>query len=170
TVIPGGDRTAVCGCDLVAITGILQAVSGLYQAARGAVSLGQAVVAYLRKRAREQKTADVLKFLHDLGCATENEVRRLVADWDPPGPCTPEAKEELAGLLTNLVRGARFHNTQGTPLSSYLRCERLIEQLILNLQPKRRAGDKLPGGWQLKQFLGMGSFGEVWVGRNPLHP
>jgi serine/threonine protein kinase len=42
--------------------------------------------------------------------------------------------------------------------------------LILNLQPKHRAGDKLNGGWVLKQFLGMGSFGEVWVGRHDRYP
>lgn len=40
----------------------------------------------------------------------------------------------------NLERTSRFHSTQGTPLSSYLRCDRLIEQLLNNLQPKRRAG------------------------------
>jgi serine/threonine protein kinase len=79
----------------------------------------------------------------------------------------------LAQLVVNLTRGARFHTTQGTPLSSYLRCERLIEQLLSNLQPQRRAGEPVGPGrndWILERFLGMGAFGEVWLGRSRRHP
>lgn len=149
---------------------ILQAVSYAASTAGSAVAFGPAVVKYLRDFWRPKKSADVLKFLHDLGAASDAQVRKLVAEWDAPGGVTPAAKGELADLLVNLVRGARFHTTQGTALSSYLRCERLIEQLVQNLQPVRRKGDTLPGGWRLDSFLGMGSFGEVWSGSNPLHP
>src|SRR5204863_3393520 len=92
---------------------------------------------------------------------------------NPPTPVGAEVRTELGDLLTNLVRGARFHTTQGTPLSSYLRCERLIEQLLSNIQPKRRAKEPVGQGrtdWKLEKFLGMGAFGEVWAARNPRFP
>jgi hypothetical protein len=152
------------------ILGALSSATGL---AGGAFTVGQWLVAYLRARTREKRTAEVLKFLHDLGCASEADVHRLVNNWDPPTPVPSALREELAQLLSNLVRGARFHTTQGTALSTYLRCERLIGQLLDNLQPKRRAGERVGPGrtdWKLEQFLGMGSFGEVWLGRNPRHP
>ena len=111
-----------------------------------------------------------MRFLNDIAGASDAQVRRLVAEWKAPAGVTPAARQELADLLVNLTRGARFHTTQGTALSSYLRCERLIEQLVQNLQPVRRRGETLPGGWMLDAFLGMGSFGEVWACRKPLYP
>jgi serine/threonine protein kinase len=156
-----------------AIVEILSALASAGALAGGTLSVGQWLVTYLRSRAREKHTAEILKFLHDLGCANETEVQRLVKNWEPPVSVAPALREELAQLLTNLARGARFHTTQGTPLSSYLRCERLIEQLLANLQPKRRAGEPVGpgrGDWKLERFLGMGSFGEVWLGRNQRHP
>jgi serine/threonine protein kinase len=104
---------------------------------------------------------------------TDAAVEDLVRNWKPPAPVPAGVRAELTLLLTNLVRGARFHTTHGTPLSSYVRCERLIEQLLANLVPKRRAGDALCVGhedWRLERFLGMGAFGEVWVGRNRHYP
>jgi serine/threonine protein kinase len=151
----------------------LSALSSAAGLTGGTLSVGQWLVSYLRDRARQKRTAEVLKFLHDLGCASEAEVQKLVAHWEPPVSVAPALREELAQLLINLVRGARFHTTQGTPLSTYLRCERLIEQLLANLQPKRRAGEPVGPGrkdWKLERFLGMGSFGEVWLGRNQRHP
>jgi hypothetical protein len=79
----------------------------------------------------------------------------------------------LATLLTNLTRTCRFHTTQGTPVSSYLRNERLIEQLLANLQPRRKRGEVVGPGrsdWKLERFLGMGGFGEVWLGRAQRYP
>jgi hypothetical protein len=49
---------------------------------------------------------------------------------EPPYEVAPGVRDELALLLINLVRTSRYHTTQGTPLSSYLRCDRLIEQLL----------------------------------------
>ena len=155
------------------IGAILTALSSAAGAAGGTVTVGRWLVSYLRARTRERRTAEVLKFLHDLGCVREAEVQELVKNWQPATPVDPAVRVELTLLLTNLVRGARFHTTQGTPLSSYLRCERMIEQLLANLEPKRRAGEPVGPGrrdWKLEQFLGMGAFGEVWVGRNPRFP
>ena len=152
---------------------ILAALSTTAGAVQGSVAVGQWLVSYIRKTTRDKRTAEVLKFLHELGTVSEAEVHYLVKNWEPPQPVPTAVRDELAQLLTNLVRGARFHTTQGTPLSSYLRCERLIDQLLTNLQPKRRSGELVGPGrydWKLAQFLGMGAFGEVWLGRSQRHP
>jgi hypothetical protein len=152
---------------------ILSALSSAGGAVGGTVTVGQWLVNFLRARTRQKQATEVLQLLHDLGCVGETAVRQLVDEWDPPTPVAPAIRADLTLLLTNLVRGARFHTTQGTPLSSYLRCERLIEQLLANLEPKRRAGQPVGPGradWKLERFLGMGAFGEVWVGRNPRFP
>src|SRR5205807_975642 len=82
--------------------------------------------------------------------------------------------EELTALLINLAHGARFHTTHGTPRSSFLRCERLLDQLLQNVLPRRRKGAPVAENgmpdWNLTRFLGMGSFGEVWEAQNPYHP
>src|SRR5262249_38677372 len=82
--------------------------------------------------------------------------------------------EELTGLLINLAHGTRFHTTHGTPRSSFLRCERLLDQLLSCALPKRRKGEAVATNglpdWRLPRFLGMGSFGEVWEARNPSFP
>jgi serine/threonine protein kinase len=114
-----------------------------------------------------------MEMVRSLGAMSETKVRQLVAGWKPKPGVLPETREELTGLLQNLVRGARFHTTQGTPLSAYLRCERLIEQLLANIQPKRRKGEAVGPGrtdWKLEAFVGMGSFGEVWLGRAAKYP
>lgn len=137
------------------------------------VTVYQWVVGYIRSRLRGEPTPRVLRALHELGCQSDEAVRELVRNWKPADPVTPADREQLANLLANLVRGARFHTTQGTPLSSYLRSERLIEQLLTNIQPLRKAGEPVAVGrtdWKLDRYLGTGSFGEVWVGRARLHP
>jgi serine/threonine protein kinase len=151
------------------ILGILAAVGTAAGAISSTYTVTGIVVKHLREWARGQKTSRVLEFMDKLGLRTEAEVRQAVDNWSAPKGFTEENKRELVTLLTNLVRGARFHSTNGTPLSSYMRCEHLIEQLLQNVQPRRRAGEKIES-WQLKAFLGMGSFGEVWRAENPLYP
>ncbi|MBN9517562.1 serine/threonine protein kinase [bacterium] len=151
------------------LSSILQAIAAAVSVVKGSVSVAGVVTKHLRDWARTQRTAKVLAFVRQLGLLNDADVRAAVKNWDAPKGITDEDRRELAALLTNLVRGARFHSTQGTPLSSYLRCERLIEQLLQNLQPKRRAGERV-GSWELKSFLGMGAFGEVWRAENPLFP
>ena len=62
--------------------------------------------------------------------------------------------------------------SQGMPRSSYLRCEKLIDQLLRGLQTKRAVGQAIGKGhnWVLERFLGMGTFGEVWLARNNKAP
>src|SRR4051794_16201319 len=117
---------------------ILTAISTAAGVASGAVTVGPWLVAYLREVNRNRRASEVLQWLHNLGSLCETDVRRLVADWQPRVPVAPAVRAELVLLLTNLIRTSRFHSTQGTPLSSYLRCDRLIEQLLANLQPRRR--------------------------------
>ena len=53
--------------------------------------------------------------------------------------------------------------------SSCLRSERLLDQLLCDVQPARSWGEPVTAGqpnWVLQRCLGMGSFGEVWLARN----
>jgi hypothetical protein len=137
------------------------------------VSLGGWLVTALRARMRDAPARYVLETLHDLGCLTEGNIRTLVRQWRPAVSVSPATRDELATLLTNLTRTCRFHTTHGTPISSYLRNERLIEQLLANLQPKRKRDETVGPGrsdWKLDRFLGMGGFGEVWLGRAQRYP
>ena len=124
----------------------------------------------LLDKLRTSPGATVLAFLNDLGCRSDADIRQLVERWDPPTPLPPDKREELIALLLNLAHGARAQTTQGTPTSSFARCSDLLVQLTANLKPARRKGQEIgPGwrGWKLDRFLGMGSFGEVWLGRSP---
>ena len=79
-------------------------------------------------------------------------------------------REELIGLLVNLTRGARFITTQGKPRSSFVRCEKLIDQLLSEVETCCKTGEVYGTGWRLERYLGKGSFGEVWLGRNQDFP
>jgi serine/threonine protein kinase len=152
---------------------LLQACAAAVSLVQGGWNACQWMVSWIRKTMRDSRTRDVLRFLHDLGALSESDVRKVIGDWARNVSLTDTQRDELTTLLSNLTRGARFHTTQGTPVSSYLRCERLIEQLLTNIQPKRQRGQEVGPGWrewQLERFLGMGTYGEVWLGRNALHP
>ena len=151
------------------LVSLLQQFGSAVGPATGTVTCALYLVAFLRKWSRSRKSSHVLTVLKELGLKTETDVRTAVASWEMPAGFTEEHRKEMIGLLTNLVRGVRFHSTQGSPLSSFLRCEQLIDQLLQNIQPRRRAGEKV-SDWELKRFLGMGSFGEVWMAVNPKHP
>jgi hypothetical protein len=117
---------------------ILAALSSTVGTIQGSVTVGHWLVGYIRRWTQDKRTAEVLEFLHKLGMVSKEEIQGLVKNWEPSRSVSPALRAELTELLTNLVRGARFHTEQGTPLSSYLRCERLIDQLLSNLQPKRK--------------------------------
>lgn len=151
------------------LTNILAPIGTVASAIYGSYNVANLLVTHLRSWAREHKTAEVLAFMHQLGLKTEADVRTAVEGWAPPRGFTAENRRELVALLTNLVRGARLHSAQGTPLSSYLRCERMIEDLLQGIRPKHQTGDRVQS-WALASFLGMGSFGEVWRAENPLYP
>jgi hypothetical protein len=162
-----GSRPAEDNVDI--INGILAPIGAVTGAIGGTYTVANILIEQLGKRWRNKRASEVAAFLKELGLQTDKDVRLAVETWPAPKGFTREDKEELITLLTNLVRSARFHSTNGTPLGGVLRSAQLIEQLLLNIQPKRKAGDKI-ADWELKSFLGMGSFGEVWKAVNPLYP
>jgi len=112
----------------------------------GSTTCANFVVPWLRHWSRERKATQIAAFIHQLGLKTEGDIKTAVGTWEMPKGFTETHRAEMVVLLTNLTRGARFHSTQGTPLSAYLRCERLIEQLIQNIQPKHRGERKSTTG------------------------
>jgi len=158
---------------------MMEILSSLLQAlftdvtAKTAVSMYHWVVRYMTGKCDGQPEAVVLKLLNDLGCLGENDIRRQVSAFARRAKLADGQAEELTALLINLARGAHFHTTQGTPRSSFLRCARLLERLLSHLQPVRKWGEPVADGlahWKLVKFLGMGTFGEVWLARNDYHP
>jgi hypothetical protein len=152
------------------LVSLLQYLATAVTTAKGGFSTYAWLVSYLRKRGHEKRADEIKRWLDELGCLTEAGIRQLVEGWaaDHPNALSGEQREELIGLLVNLSRGARFLSTNGTPRSSYLRCERLIDQLLANLSTVRKCGELVGTGsnWRLERYLGKGSFGEVWLGRN----
>jgi serine/threonine protein kinase len=153
----------------IIITNILAPIGMVTGAITGTISVGNLVVSQIRKWAQSRKKKEILEFIKQLGLKSEADVRAAVDAWDMPKAFTEDHRNDLVKLLVNLTRGARFHSTQGTALSSYLKCQHLLDQLLENVQPKHRAGEKV-SDWELQRFLGMGSFGEVWMAANPHHP
>lgn len=152
------------------ILGLLGAVDG----AGKLVQLGNWVFTVLRKLGQERKADEIRRFLDDLGSTSEHDVRALVEAWAKARsqPFTAAQTEELIGVLINLTRKARLIMDQGGFRSSILRSLPLIDQLLSDIQPKRRKGELVvpDQDWKLERFLGMGTFGEVWMARNPGFP
>ena len=94
----------------------------------------------------------------------------MVAHQAVPGktPAEVAKRGEVAALLLNLTRGARVVSSQETASSYALRHDEVLQKLFAMLGTARRPGELIAGmeDWQLVRFLGMGTFGEVWLGRN----
>lgn len=128
---------------------------------------------FLRHKAHTQKADTIRQWLRDLGLLNPQAVRQAVYSWAKGQKnLTGPQREEVTALLISLAQGAHLVSTAGTPRSSYLRSEKLLEQLLTNLQVRCKQGDPAAPGldWTLERFLGMGSFGEVWLARNKFHP
>ena len=138
------------------------------------VKIGWWVTSYVRSRASKNRAAEMRQLLEDLAALTEPHIRDMVEEWAATrkSKLSDQEREELIAVLTNLARGARFLTTQGLPRSSYLKSERLIEQLLQDLKPAKHRGEPVSADqdWVLERFLGMGTFGEVWLARNPYFP
>ncbi|TWT40055.1 Serine/threonine-protein kinase Pkn1 [Thalassoglobus neptunius] len=116
----------------------------------------------------------ILEFLGNLGATTDQQIRRLVDDWDRQqnSPLDERTREQLCATLINLSHGAKFLTTQGTLRSSLVRSEKMIDLLLSHIETQFKKGDQIAPGhdWYVERFLGMGSFGEVWMGINQGYP
>jgi serine/threonine protein kinase len=155
------------------VGGILLQIAGgaAAQAGRGLyVWLKQ----YINDAFKDKSEAAIVQALESIGNLADSDIRKRVDELTKLKKLSVDQAEELTALLINLARGTRFHTTQGTPRSSFLRCERLLDQLLNCVLPKRRKGAPVAENgmpdWKLTRFLGMGSFGEVWEARNPDYP
>jgi hypothetical protein len=172
---------------MVTIAAVLTGVTTAANVAKGAYSAYQLVsdaVRWLTSRIKKiPPDADpddkdviplvdpgkLMAFVYQLGITTDADVDEALANWASPKGFTDAQRAELTATLKKLVHGAKFHSTHGTKLSHYVAAEKLLEQLLDGAIPKRRLGEKVEG-WELKAFLGMGGFGEVWRAENPYHP
>ncbi len=150
------------------------ALLGAIDGAGTTVQFAQFLIRYLRRLGVERKAGEIRQFLEDLGNTGEHDLRAMVENWRRQcHPHCPEAQvDEVITVLLNLTRKARFLTTQGGARSSVLRSLPLIEKLISELEPTRKRGERVVPGqdWTLERFLGMGTFGEVWLARNRGYP
>jgi serine/threonine protein kinase len=147
---------------------LLSAIGTAISAGGAVLKMGDYVLQGCRKWSMNQKAEDLRQWLKELGLLSPDAIRNVVKDWKlPRGSLGSTEREEVAAMLIGLSKGARLLTTAGKPRSSYLRCERLLEQLVNGIQPVCHKGDKVGDAWTLEQFLGMGSFGEVWMATNP---
>jgi serine/threonine protein kinase len=143
-----------------------------------AAQVGHSVYHWLKQSLsdffKDQSDTKILEALEAIGNLADSDIRKRVDELSRLKKLPAGQAEELTALLINLAHGTRFHTTHGTPRSSFLRCERLLDQLLKCVLPKGRKGvpvaDNGMPGWTLTRFLGMGSFGEVWEARNPHYP
>jgi serine/threonine protein kinase len=129
---------------------------------------------YLNDTFKDKSEKNILHALEAMGNLAASDIRKRVDELSRLKKLPADQAEELTALLINLAHGTRFHTTHGTPRSSFLRYERLLDQLLKCVLPKRRKGEPVAEngmpGWNLTRFLGMGSFGEVWEAESQDYP
>jgi serine/threonine protein kinase len=152
---------------------ILMSVAGGVAAQAGR-SLYDGLKQYLNDTFKDQSEKKILQALAAIGNLADSDIRKRVDELARLKKLSADQAEELTALLINLAHGTRFHTTHGTARSSFVRCERLLDQLLKCVLPKRRKGEPVAENampdWSLTRFLGMGSFGEVWEAQNPDYP
>lgn len=137
-------------------------------------SIALSVKDWLFDAFKDKSDKNIYDALAAAGNLSDSDIRKRVAELTAQKKLSTDEAEELADLLINLAHGVRAHSTQGTLRSSFVRCERLIDQLLQGILPARRKDEAVAENgmvdWTLERFLGMGSFGEVWEVRNPAYP
>jgi len=154
------------------LIGLLQTASQAAAATVGAAGVGY-LLKLFKERTRDLKGAEVRRLLEALGTTTPDAIRRLVHETLRGKPnIRKETREDLAAVLISLARGASLLNTQGDPRSTYLGVQDLIEWLVKQVRTIRSAGERVAPNhdWILREFLGMGTFGEVWMADNSHAP
>ncbi len=144
---------------------------GNRQLCRGLALIGW-FTGYFKKAAGKLKSADIKTLMSQLGTMTPQTIVQLVRrQLGDNKQITDHQRAELVQLLIQLSKGVRTLTSHGTPRSSYVRCEKLIDQLLRGLNIKRKKGEPVAPGqnWVLEQFLGLGAFGEVWLAVNKMN-
>ena len=151
---------------------------GAFSTAKDVVEVSTTVMDWVVERINSwSKASDSAKIDDQIGKiakVTEAEIRSAAskAFAGKKVAISAEQREELIGILINMTRNVRARNSYGVVRSSFLRSERLLDQLLSEVEPARRWGEPVAPGqpWVIQRYLGMGSFGEVWMARNPQYP
>ncbi|QOV92022.1 protein kinase domain-containing protein [Humisphaera borealis] len=107
--------------------------------------------------------------LEEWGRLSNRQVWSIVSQAVPGRtPDDARKREELASVLLNLTRASGTVSSQETANSYVLRQKDVLDQIARMLGTKRRPFERIDGqpDWTLVRFLGMGTFGEVWLGQN----
>ncbi len=159
------------------IFSLFQAYSVINDATKVYENVSDWVVEIVNTWSRRKTSETIQGQVATIATATESDIRLAAtrAFAKNPKSIIPEAKrEELIGVLINMARNVRAQTSYGSLSSdgSFLRSERLLDQLLHDVEPVRHVNEPVAPGspWILKRHLGMGSFGEVWLARNPGYP
>jgi serine/threonine protein kinase len=150
----------------------LSVVGGI--ASHAGQSIAVRVKDWLYEAFKDKSDRNIYDALAAAGNLADTDIRKRVSELTAQKKLSAPQAEELATLLINLAHGARAHSTHGSLRSTFVRCERLIDQLLQGILPARRKGEPVAqnalADWTLERFLGMGTFGEVWEARNTAFP
>ncbi|WP_406700340.1 serine/threonine-protein kinase [Singulisphaera sp. Ch08] len=157
------------------IFALFQAYSAVKDVAQVSGSVSDWVVDVVSKWTLRSSTEKIEKQVGKIAVVTDADIRRAAAEafLNNANCIIPEAKrEELIGIMLNMARNVRHRSAFGSMDSSYFRSERLLEILLLGVEPIRHQGELVAPNspWVLRRHLGMGSFGEVWMAENPGYP
>lgn len=155
------------------ITTIIHAANATFTVAKTSWAVYEWVSKFIGDRLGAADEKSVAQFLEQFANASEREIRRLVDECFTPQSLQPTHREELIIALVRLSQISKNQGSAAKQTSSYLRCKELIASLLAGLKPKRRPGETVGPGWsdwKLKRFLGMGTFGEVWMGESVMMP
>ncbi|SIN91260.1 Serine/threonine protein kinase [Singulisphaera sp. GP187] len=157
------------------IIALFQAYSAVKDVALVSGSVSDWVVDVVSKWSLRNSTEKIERQVGKIATVTDADIRRAAAEafLNNSHSRIPEAKrEELIGMMLNMARNVRQRSACGPMDSSYFRSERLLELLLLGVEPIRHQGESVAPGspWVLRRHLGMGSFGEVWMAENRGYP
>lgn len=157
------------------IFSIFQAYSAAKEVAQAYGSISDWVIDVVNKWSNKTPTGTIEKQVERMATATDSDIRRAAARVfvnDTKSAIPDAEREELIGILLNMSRNVRFRTSFGSMDGSFLRSERLLDILLTEVEPVRHQGEPVAPGspWILRRHLGMGSFGEVWMARNPGYP